>query len=198
MVKHRRVSARAGRETQDAGGSPTNGIRLVDAYVHRPRARTFATRPLKLAPTLRELAEGRPGSAHLPVLAERRPRTRGECVDGPRPCPWVSCRNHLYLDVTEPYEGPGGGVRLAVVTSHLGELEDLPETCSLDVADRGVNTLEQISLLFGVVRERVRQIEAKALAQPSMRRLLKAWKGHATDVDMGRGGPWDDVGEGRS
>lgn len=188
MVKHRRVSARAGREAHETGGSPADVTRLVDAYVHRPRTRTFATRPIRLAPTLRELAEGtrRPGS--LPVFYERRPR----------PCPWVSCRHHLYLDVTEPYEGPGGGVRSAVVTSHLGELEDLPETCSLDVADRGVNTLEQISLLFGVVRERVRQIEAKALGQPSLRRLLKAWKGHAMDVDMGRGGPWDDVGESRA
>ena len=58
-----------------------------------------------------------------------RPRTRGECVDGPRPCPWVSCRHHLYLEVRE----------------HNGHLwrnhpaadpDELPESCSLDVADR--------------------------------------------------------------
>lgn len=187
MVKHGRVSARAGRAPEDAGGSPSDQPRLLDAYVHRPRVRRWAFVPLALPPTLRERHEGSRGPRSLPVLSESRPRTRGECVDGPRPCPWVSCRHHLYLDVTEPYEGPGGGVRSTVVTSHLGELEDLPETCSLDVADRGVNTLEQISQLFGVVRERVRQIEAKALDQPSLRRLLKAWKGHATEVDMARG-----------
>ena len=28
-----------------------------------------------------------------------KPQTRAECVDGPRPCPYVSCKHHLYLDV---------------------------------------------------------------------------------------------------
>lgn len=187
MVKHRRVSARAGREAEDAGGSPSDQLKLLDAYDHRPRARRWAFVALALPPTLRERHEGPRGPRSLPVLSERRPRTRGECVDGPRPCPWVSCRHHLYLEVTEPQSVPGGRWVPSVITSHLGELEDLPETCSLDVADRGVNTLEQISQLFGVVRERVRQIEAKALQQPTLRRQLKAWRGHATDVDMARG-----------
>lgn len=29
------------------------------------------------------------------------PRTRADCVDGPRPCPWVRCKFNLVLDVTE-------------------------------------------------------------------------------------------------
>ncbi len=36
------------------------------------------------------------GVFRLPIV---RPKTRGECASGPRPCPWVSCRHHLYLDV---------------------------------------------------------------------------------------------------
>jgi hypothetical protein len=28
-----------------------------------------------------------------------RPRTRGECKDGARPCPWAGCAHHLFLDV---------------------------------------------------------------------------------------------------
>src|SRR5688572_696068 len=28
-----------------------------------------------------------------------RPATRGECKEEARPCPWVSCKYHLYLDV---------------------------------------------------------------------------------------------------
>jgi hypothetical protein len=35
----------------------------------------------------------------LPVL--NRPTNRSECKDGPRPCPWISCRHHLYLDVDD-------------------------------------------------------------------------------------------------
>lgn len=32
---------------------------------------------------------------------EQRPRTRGDCKDGPRPCPWVSCRHHLLLEIAK-------------------------------------------------------------------------------------------------
>ena len=28
-----------------------------------------------------------------------RPITRADCIDGPRPCPWVSCRHHLLLEI---------------------------------------------------------------------------------------------------
>lgn len=28
-----------------------------------------------------------------------RPTVRSECENGPRPCPWVGCKYHLYLDV---------------------------------------------------------------------------------------------------
>src|SRR5690242_9520574 len=29
-----------------------------------------------------------------------RPRTRGECAEGARPCPFLTCVHHLYLDVS--------------------------------------------------------------------------------------------------
>lgn len=46
---------------------------------------------------------------------EQRPRTRGECKDGPRPCPWVSCRHHLLLEIASGK--PIDGVRDARPTS---------------------------------------------------------------------------------
>lgn len=92
-----------------------------------------------------------------------RPRTRGECVDGPRPCPWASCRHHTLLDVT----------KAGRITMHRLDVEDLKlvdddgdtidASCSLDLAERGPRTLLQVGSLFGFGRERSRQIEAAAL-----------------------------------
>jgi hypothetical protein len=84
-----------------------------------------------------------------------RPRTRGECVDGPRPCPWVSCRHHLYLEVTE-----AGSLKLVHPDK---QPEDLQPSCSLDVADKGPLTLDQVGATMNVTRERIRQLEGELL-----------------------------------
>ena len=81
---------------------------------------------------------------------EARPKTRGNCCNGPRPCPWVSCKFNLYLDVTE-----AGSIKLNFPGK---ELEELSETCALDVADRGGATLEATGAVLGLTRERIRQI----------------------------------------
>lgn len=103
------------------------------------------------------LPPGPPDDPELPP----RPRTRGDCVGGPRPCPWAACRFSLILEV-HPSSGH------LKVTIDPEQLELAPETCSLDVADRSAAgeevTLDQVGrLLGGVTRERVRQIEASAL-----------------------------------
>ena len=85
-----------------------------------------------------------------------RPRTRGDCVNGPRPCPWVSCRHHLFFDEVRGKPRP---------TWPGLEPDELPETCSLDVADRGEINLADIGRLLDLSRERVRQIESRALAK---------------------------------
>lgn len=98
------------------------------------------------------------------------PRTRGECVDGPRPCPWVGCRHHLYLDVDEKT----GAIRL-----HDPDVEpwDMVMTCALDIADAVEGTglsLHDTGTVLGLTRERIRQIEQRALqrANKRLRRLL--------------------------
>lgn len=88
----------------------------------------------------------------------RLPLTRGECVDGPRPCPLVSCAHHLYIDVNE---------RTGAIKFNRPELqpEDMTESCALDVADRGGATLEAVGSIMNVCRERVRQVENAALGK---------------------------------
>jgi hypothetical protein len=89
-----------------------------------------------------------------------RPITREQCVDGPRPCPFVACRHHLYLDVA-----PDTGT----IKLNFPELEvwELAHSCALDIAEAGGLELERTSLLLNVTRERIRQIEAVALAKLS-------------------------------
>lgn len=103
-----------------------------------------------------------------------RPKYRSQCRNGPRPCPWVGCRYHLYLEVTD-----AGTIRW----THIEEdslhrraipIEDILRlvdktfddgypTCSLDLAEQGGMTLEDVGGTMHLTRERIRQIEAKAL-----------------------------------
>jgi len=95
-----------------------------------------------------------------------RPRTRGECGTE-RPCPWVGCRHHLYLDVSPET----GAIRI-----HFPDLEpwELEHTCSLDLAEEGGMTLEAVALTLNVTRERIRQLEdrGKRLLRGPARRLV--------------------------
>lgn len=116
---------------------------------------------------LARLAAEQPESALTAALRAQRPRTRGECADGPRPCPWVSCRHHLYLDVV----GENGSIK-----RNFPDLEpwQMTHTCSLDVADLGGRHLEQVAEIMNVTRERVRQVETVTMA-----RIIEPMREHA-------------------
>lgn len=86
------------------------------------------------------------------AIDENRPKTRADCINGCRPCPYVACRHHLFLDVNED----SGSLRFNFPDK---EIEDLQQTCSLDVADDGPKTLEHVGGLTNLTRERVRQVE---------------------------------------
>ena len=95
--------------------------------------------------------------ARVSISAHTRPRTRMDCRRGPRPCPYVGCRYHLFLEVK-----PSGAI--TVSWPHLAPWE-IPESCALDVAERGAHTLDEIGELLNISCERVRKIEAQAMAQ---------------------------------
>lgn len=89
-------------------------------------------------------------------LAELRPTTREECRNGPRPCPYVWCKHHLYLDVNPKT----GSIKLNFPDMEVWELS---ESCAMDVAERGGTTLERVGELMNLTRERIRQLEVEAL-----------------------------------
>lgn len=116
-----------------------------------------------------ELQDVRPTGV-VTVLPQM-PQTRGDCENGPRPCPHVRCRYNLSVDVQEDRDSRVGGVpgvrNIQVnhpdVSSDDWDEIDPPEgNCALDYADRGGMTLEEVGEVFGVTRERIRQIEEMA------------------------------------
>ncbi len=123
--------------------------RKVRKHHKRSRSKTIAPRRL----TKEELRE----AALLPVIDEAdRPQTRADCGSGPRPCPWVSCKHHLFLDVNPET----GSIKLNFPDKDLTEMR---ETCALDVADRGGITLEEVGAILNLTRERIRQVEVRGL-----------------------------------
>ena len=97
----------------------------------------------------------------LKLFLYPRPKTRAECVNGFRPCPWVGCKYHLYIDVNNVL----GSIKL-----NFPDLEpwEIPVTCSLDVAEMDGMKLEEIGDIMNITRERVRQIELKAISKVVM------------------------------
>lgn len=95
-----------------------------------------------------------------------RPRTRAECIDGERPCPYVGCRYHLFLEAEAD-----GKVRVNFPGSEPG---DLHESCALDVADQGGIALQNVGAVMNLSHERVRRLEDIALQKLSRVATLRA------------------------
>lgn len=100
------------------------------------------------AKTLRVLRVEPAAPDELAELEQARPHTRAECEHGIRPCPFVACKYHLYLEVTE-----GGRVRL-----NFPDLEpwEMPVSCVLDVADTDGVEMEGVGEFANITREGVR------------------------------------------
>lgn len=90
-------------------------------------------------------------------LAYTRPRARRDCEGQHRPCPFVTCRHHLFLEVKG-----NGNIKL---NHGAVELEQLVHTCSLDVASARPEglTQDEVGLLLNLARNRVQQIEESAV-----------------------------------
>lgn len=116
---------------------------------HETRATSTAVRRMGIRQLRRENEEL---AGVIKIAARVRPKTRAECIDGPRPCPWVGCRHHLFLDVNPK----NGTIKFNFPSLEPDELDGKLESCSLDVAEDGTVSAERVGELMNVTRERVR------------------------------------------
>ena len=137
------------------------------------RARTISVKRM----TKRELELGR--LLYPDVEGVERPVTRADCQGGERPCPFVSCKHHLYLDVS---------ARTGAIKLNFPDLEvwEMTETCALDIADRGGATLEEVGAIMNLTRERIRQVEVKGLAKLQALRDMAALRDYVDEGPIGK------------
>ncbi len=144
-------------EASSEGGEPPELSRKVRRRRRRtrPRSKTIAMKRL----TREEL---RVGAIMYPPVDVPRPSTREQCrSEEMRPCPWVACKHHLYLDINPET----GSIKI-----NFPDLEpwELQHTCALDVAERGGITLEEVGEIMNLTRERIRQVEVRGLLKLKM------------------------------
>jgi hypothetical protein len=129
------------------------------------RARTISVKRM----TKRELELGR---LLYPDLEEaERPQTRADCLEGARPCPFVSCKHHLYLDVS----ARTGAIKV-----------NFPDLDVWEMSDRGGTTLEEVGAIMNLTRERIRQVEVKGLAKLAALRDMMALRDYVDEGPMGK------------
>jgi hypothetical protein len=173
-------------DAMEAGKQPeTDGANALDAdesHITREQRRSRRKRDVRARTisvkrmTKRELEIGR---LLFPEAGYWKPRTRAECADAPRPCPFVSCKYHLFIDVSN---------RTGAIKLNFPDLEvwDMPESCALDVADRGGTTLEDVGAIMNLTRERIRQVEVKALAKLEALRDMMALRDYIDEGPVGK------------
>lgn len=100
-----------------------------------------------------EIAGWACGECHWKYRIMLPPATRGDCIDGPRPCRALLCKYNMWFDTSRKAE----------------KSFTVLETCALDVADRGEHTLKAIGAIWGMTREGVRY--QQAIATEKLKRI---------------------------
>ena len=113
---------------------------LLTTVVRRSRVRASTISIKRLSK--RELERGRMEFPESETTAlYDRPKTRGDCQHGAhaeRPCPFVSCKHHIYLDVADR-----GGLTL----EEVGEIMNLTRERVRQLETRGIARLAHVAAM---------------------------------------------------
>jgi Sigma-70, region 4 len=163
----------------DDAESDTTGEEAVTREQRRSRrkrdvrARTISVKRM----TKRELELGR--LLYPDMEDAQKPKKREDCIGMDRPCPFVSCKHHLYLDVS---------ARTGAIKLNFPDLEvwEMKETCALDISDRGGTTLEEVGAIMNLTRERIRQVEVKGLAKLQALKDMSSLRDYVDEGPVGK------------
>lgn len=121
---------------------------------------------------------------------EERPRTRADCWNSGRPCPFIGCKYNLWMDVHTRGKSKNYKPLLKPNRPDKAPWEMPPgQSCALDIADVGGMTLEDVGDLITLTRERIRQVENIALAK--MLEVLEPDLDFDDLVPLDNGTNWD-------
>ncbi len=128
----------------------------------------------------------------MDYTGEEAPKTRADCIDGIRPCPFVRCQHNLYLEVQENDVNP----TLRINFPLLEGPHEMGASCALDEAEKGGMILGEVGERLNITRERVRQVQEKAFRkiEKKVRRdkrlqsVVEAWE---WSVERGLPAPLD-------
>lgn len=134
------------------------GVVRAEPCERSPRVRAHTVSVKRLSK--RELDRGALLYPERPGVDYLRPRTFEDCersgLGDDTPCPFVSCKHHLYLDVN-PRTG-------SIKFNFPGrEVDELPATCALRVAQHGGRTLDAVAEVMALTRQRLSQLEDRIL-----------------------------------
>lgn len=121
------------------------------------------------------------------LLDEEAPKCRADCINGPRPCPWIRCKWHAIW--MQPKAAPSKhrlgrqsyqGKLFRQCNDRIADVVcSLKYSCVLDLCDGGSApnrassaTLQEVGDLMNVSRERARQLlDAKGYFGCALRKL---------------------------
>ena len=165
-AQQRRLAAAAAHRERVAAEAP---VVVAETVIGAPRVHlpvvAQRVRPRTLSMRRQSKRELERGGVLYPASETaqyERPVTRGDCLPGgcneARPCPWVSCKHHLALDVNPT----NGNIKLTFPDVEVWEMRN---TCALDAADEDGLTMEEVAARTNLTRERVRQMEGQSFAK---------------------------------